>query len=267
MSSPVLRWVGGKRQLRDRILSVIPSYQGSYHEPFIGGATMLMTQTDKQRFASDANAELINFYQQVQSDFEGVFQSFSSFENTEDHYYAIRAWDREPDFLTRCNPVDRAARFLFLNKTCFQGLWRVNNKKGYNNVPYSYPKKINVNVENLSSFSHAVKNVKFTHMDFEQALKNAISGDFVYLDPPYIPISKTASFTGYTINGFDHERLKTACDELTTRGVKFLQSNSDCEMTRELYKTYDLSRVEVKRMVAAKNSSRGDVFELLIKNY
>lgn len=267
VTSP-LRWVGGKRRLLDRILPLVPKYEGSYYEPFVGGGSVMLTQlTTNDVNVNDVNSELINFYVTLRSNCEEVLNVYDTkFKNDEETFYKIRVWDRSSTFAS-IDPILRAARFLYLNKASFQGLWRVNSKKGYHNVPYSRPKSIVLDREKIVEFVNAISNVKFSSMDFEEFLSNVKNSDFAYLDPPYVPISKTSSFTGYTMGGFDHERLRNCCRLLNDRGVKFLLSNSDCEFVRELYREFDITSIDVKRNVAAKKSSRGTVSEVLVKNY
>lgn len=272
--NPIIRWVGGKRKLIHEILRVIPPYDGCYYEPFLGGATVLLTQLNsKQQFANDANDELINFYEQIRLNSLNVVNLLKSFVNDEKNYYEIRAWDREQNFLNKRSQLERAARFFYLNKTSFQGLWRLNAKKGYNNTPWNKSTKLiefdEKHIEHIQNFALAIKNVVFSSVDFSELINNTTENDFVYFDPPYIPISKTASFTGYTKMGFNdcHERLLASCQELTKRGTKFLLSNSDCERTRNLYQEFDIITVDVNRTMSAKNSSRGKITEVIVKNY
>jgi DNA adenine methylase len=263
---PFIRWVGGKRKLLTRINALIPAFTGRFCEPFVGGGAIALSRVKDHVIAGDANAELINFYVQVQEDHEGVYREYKNFVNTPECYYATRAQDRDKDFFVNKTLSQRAARLLFLNIASFQGLWRVNSK-GYHNVPYSTPRSIDVSLDELRVFSEKIKNIEFHYIDFETLVNKLDKNDFVYFDPPYVPMSITASFTGYTIGGFDHHRLKTCCDDLTNKGIKFLLSNSSAALVRKLYTNYDIQEVIVNRTVSAKASSRAPIVELLINNY
>lgn len=264
---PVIRWVGGKRKLLERIVPLFPPFGGTYYEPFVGGGAIMLTQLDHVVKVNDINSELINFYRTIHVDLDTVIETFNTFKNDASSYYEIRSWDRDLDYHEKRSPYERAARFLYINKASFQGLWRVNSKKGYHNVPYSRPKNVSIDRDDLLKFAIATNDISFNCLDYEEFLHEASSDDFIYLDPPYVPISQTSSFTGYTKDGFDHARLKNCCEKLDARGAKFLMSNSDCEITRNLYASFKQETLSVSRNMAAKTSSRGVITELLIRNY
>lgn len=263
----IIRWVGGKTKLLSEIRKHIPQNFSCYYEPFIGGAAVLLDIKPTCSVVSDVNVELVNFYQQIKTNHKKVLDIAQNFQNSEESYYEIRQWDRHDGFLAR-DPIERAARFLFINKTSFQGLWRV-NKRGYHNVPYSFPKSIAFDNSKFENFVEITKNTTFLCCEFKETLKTITVGDFVYFDPPYWPISKTSSFTNYSIGGFtqnDQNSLRDCCIELDKNGIKFLLSNSDCVETRKLYEMFHIETVVVNRSVAAKNSSRGNLTEILVKN-
>jgi len=268
MIEPIIRWVGGKRRLLSQILPHVPDYVGRYHEPFLGGAAMLLTQPHKKAFANDVNHELINFYEQARSHPDDVIALYNSFEFSERSYYEIRSWDRHNDFLNRSR-LERAGRLLFLNRTSFQGMWRVNSKKSYNNSPWGKKKTLPpIHAGMFDEFVLQTKNVEFSSLDFERALEKVEPNDFVYLDPPYVPVTATAGFTSYALNGFDdHEKLRNVCVDLDSRGIKFILSNSDCQKVRDLYERFNVIMVDVTRVIAAKRSSRGKTTEVLVKNF
>lgn len=264
---PVLRWVGGKTKLLSQLLAFVPEFDGTLFEPFVGGGAFFLSHMAKARLdcqirASDTNRELVLFYEQVRDNVQQVLNVLSSFQNTKECYAQVRSWDRATDFSLRAS-CERAARFYFLNKTSFQGLWRV-NLHGYHNVPYVRQQR-DITGQELIEFSRSLQRVTFNTCDFGDAVTTARPGDFVYFDPPYI-----SNFVDYTMDRFkmqEQQRLRDVCVQLTSRGVKFMQSNSDTEITRELYKDFHIGVVTTKRLIAAKASSRKTVSELVIMNY
>ncbi len=271
---PVLKWVGGKRQLLNEIIPLIPSSFTTYVEPFIGGGAVLFELQPKKAIINDYNGELINVYKVIMNNPEELIKEleFHRDHNTAEHFYAVREYDRDLDFFTQMTDIQKAARIIYLNKTCYNGLYRVNSA-GQFNSPYGKYKNPNiVNELLIKAMSKYFNNNKITIMngDFKESLKGLRKGAFVYLDPPYMPISSSSSFTGYTQNGFDADKqieLKKACDSLNEKGIKFLQSNSDCEFIRELYKDYSIKTVKAKRSINSKGNSRGEINEVLIYNY
>lgn len=270
---PFVKWVGGKRQLLSDIIPRIPSEVGHYFEPFIGGGAVFWALkgrggVDKYTI-NDFNLELSNLYEMVRDNPEELIESLKGHENTEKYFYAIRALDREASFES-LSALERASRFVYLNKTGFNGLYRV-NAKGQHNVPYGRYKNPNIVDEpNIKSCSKALEGVSILTGDFE-AIKPGLTKDsFVYLDPPYVPLSATSSFTGYTKDGFCVEeqlRLKEFCDYISDTGGKFLLSNSSAELVKDLYKGYLIEEVHASRAINSRGSGRGKVVELLISNY
>lgn len=272
--SPVLKWVGGKRQLLNDIIPVIPKNFSTYVEPFIGGGAVLFELQPKKAIINDFNSELINVYTVIRDYPEELIKElqFHKDNNTSEHFYAVREYDRKPEFFSQMTPVQKAARVIYLNKTCYNGLYRVNSA-GQFNSPYGKYK--NPNIVNETSIRAMSKyfnenNIVIKNEDFKEALKGLRRGAFVYLDPPYMPISSSSSFTGYTENGFNEDKqreLKELCDKLDKKGIKFLQSNSDCEFIRELYSGYRIKTIKAKRAINSKGNSRGEINEVLIYNY
>ena len=265
---PVLKWVGGKRQLLDQILPLIPE-SSTYVEPFVGGGAVLLAKQPENAIINDYNSELINVYECVRDHTDELLDLLHSHaeKNSSDYFYSIRAQDREANFKER-SPVQRAARIIYLNKTCFNGLYRVNSA-GQFNSPYG--RYNNPAIENRPAIRALAKylsgNIKILCGDYELALQNLDKDSFVYLDPPYMPISSSASFTGYTEGGFDYNeqlRLKNNCDKLASQGIKFLESNSDCEEIRELYKDYKIISVSANRSINSRADRRGAIKEVLI---
>lgn len=270
--SPMLKWVGGKRQLLSEIVPMIDDKCSTYVEPFIGGGAVLFSMQPKKAIINDYNHELINVYKTVRDNLDELLELLKHHEanNSSDYYYEIRALDREAGF-KRMSEVEKAARIIYLNKTCYNGLYRVNSS-GQFNSPYGRYKKPNiVNEAILRAISNYFNNNDITILngDYREAIKNLDRDSFIYLDPPYMPISTSSSFTGYTEGGFGYSsqiQLKEECDKLTRQGIRFVQSNSDCEVIRELYKDYKIKTVKAKRSINSVAVKRGEINEVLIYN-
>lgn len=270
--TPFVKWVGGKRQLIGELTKRLPASFERYCEPFIGGGALmwsLVARDGLKVFISDSNAELINLYRVVRDTPDLLLETLGVHENTEQYYYDIRLMDRDGriDGLSR---VERASRFLYLNKAGYNGLYRV-NKQGQNNVPFGRYKTLNLaNAENIYRCSSALQNTKIRCGEFDSIANMVREGDFVYLDPPYAPLTATASFTGYTAKGFDADmqrRLKVFCDGLNAKGVKFMLSNSSASLIYDLYADYTICEVGARRSVNSDGGNRGKVVELLVRNY
>ncbi|WP_434334366.1 Dam family site-specific DNA-(adenine-N6)-methyltransferase [Mycoplasma capricolum subsp. capricolum] len=269
----VVKWVGGKKQIQDTIINLIPKQFNNYIEPFIGGAAILFALQPKNAIINDLNTELINVYNVIK---EEPFKLICLLEthkknHSEEYFYQIRNLDRAKQY-NKLSNVKKASRIIYLNKTCFNGLYRV-NKDGYFNTPfgrYKNPSILNKqNILNVSKYLNE-NNIQILNKDYKEILELAKPGDFIYLDPPYMPISQSSSFTSYTQDGFDIQQqieLKEQCDLLTKKGIKFLLSNSDCHFIRELYKDYEILVVKAKRAINSKAEKRGHINELLISNY
>lgn len=270
---PFLKWAGGKRQLAATIREFVPRHYNLYFEPFVGAAAVLFDLQPSTALINDANEELINCYRVVQKFPEKLIVHARQHPNTKKHFYELRSLDRKPDF-SELSELERASRLLFLNKTCFNGLFRVNSR-GHFNVPYSKysnPRIVDeVAIRAVSRYFNSSK-IQMSSEDFEEALSGAGRDDFVYLDPPYDPVSDTSSFTGYNLPSFDRDeqrRLKRVCDELTRRGCKVLLSNSPTPFIRDLYRNerrYTIVEVKANRNINSKGTGRGKVKELLIFN-
>ena len=267
--APILKWVGGKRQLLNDILPLIQS-KGTYIEPFLGGGAVLFAYLPKKAIVNDYNSELMNVYQVVKSYPEQLIQMLQIHHdnNSEDYYYNIREIDRTEQY-KKISSIEKAARIIYLNKTCYNGLYRVNSS-GYFNSPYGKYKNPNiVNAQIIRAMSKYFNENDITLLqgDYKEVLKKVKKGSFVYLDPPYMPISRSSNFTGYTENGFGYEQqeeLKKECDKLREKGIRFIQSNSDCLEIRELYKEYTIKTVQAKRVINSKSAKRGEINEVLI---
>ena len=266
---PFLKWAGGKSQLVKELLVRVPKSIDRYFEPMVGGGALFFSLRPERAFLSDTNPELINCYRVIRDDVQALIGNLSKHIYDKDYYYGIRNIDRRPEF-ANWNAVDRAARTIFLNKSCFNGLYRVNSK-GQFNVPfgrYSNPKLLDQ--ENLLLCSEALQGVDLSEGSFEERLAEASEGDFVYFDPPYAPRSETSNFTSYTEAGFGtdmQEKLRDTCLDLDKRGVKFMVSNSDTPIARELYQGFSVVTVEASRSINSKADGRGKINELIISNY
>lgn len=279
--TPFLKWAGGKRSLINQILSHVPEDLDKYYEPFLGAGSLLFSlPRDLPKFVSDFNSELISVYTAIRDDVDGVLKELRKLSNNKETYLEIRSWDRSSRFAQR-TAASRAARFIFLNKCGYNGLYRVNSLGQYN-VPYGNPKNVDFiaesNLRAVSDFLNAkdkrgVFNTRITSGDYREIVRNASGyGSLVYFDPPYHPTSATSNFTSYSSNGFDENNQIELRDEivrLTEAGVRVLHSNSDTEFIRRLFKEkiFTLNEVTVRRAIAAKSSSRGVITELLIDNF
>ncbi|MFO0566189.1 MAG: DNA adenine methylase [Polyangiaceae bacterium] len=261
---PVLKWAGGKKQLLPQILRRLPAEIETYYEPFVGGGAVFFALAREERFRraviGDRNPDLIAVYRAIQEDVEGVIRVLRRFRHTESEYYRIRA-------LAPRKLVERAARTIYLNKTGYNGLYRV-NRAGEFNVPFGRYKSPNICDErNLRAASSALAQVEIVVADFEEVCARAASGDAVYLDPPYVPLSKTSNFTAYDRHPFgapEHARLARVFGALQKRGVHALLSNSDTPETRALYREFSLRRVPVARPINCRADARGTIHEILV---
>jgi DNA adenine methylase len=278
---PFLKWAGGKRALLPEILPRVPEFNGRYIEPFLGaGAVMFAMPAATSKIVNDFNADLVEVYQMIRDFPEEIIRNLRRHRNTKEHFLAVRSWDRENDFIGR-DPIERAARFIFLNRTCFNGLYRVNSK-GQFNVPfgnYAAPDLVLMKtIHDASSFlnstnSEGSPNVEISSGDFREATSKARVGDFVYLDPPYDPVSATSSFVSYQQDGFgraDQVALRNEVLRLSELNVPVLLSNSDTSFIRELYadsSAFQIEQVTVSRAIGASSASRTKVGELLVNNF
>jgi DNA adenine methylase len=261
---PFLKWVGGKTSLLSVLLDHVPAQFGRYHEPFVGGGALFFALAPRRACLSDSNAELIHAYTMVRDRAAAVLDALSLHVYERGHFEAVRA--RDPLSL---GAAERAARFIYLNKTCFNGLWRV-NRAGRFNVPFGrYRNPLFCDRDTLERASAVLRAADLSCARFELSLERARPGDFVYLDPPYDPVSKTANFTSYTPDAFtwdDQQRLAEACMHLDRRGVAFLLSNSATPRIRKLYRGFEQHVVRAPRHISCKADGRGAVDEVLVSN-
>jgi DNA adenine methylase len=271
LPKPFLKWAGGKRQLLPVLREHLPPGFNRYYEPFIGAGALLFDLQPRQAVINDLNQDLITCYRVLRQQPQALIERLREHRNDKAHFYHIRALDREPEYSLRCE-IERAARMIYLNKTCFNGLFRV-NRKGHFNAPFGHYSNPNiVNAEGLQAVHRYLSrsHIQIHSTDFEEAVRGARRGDFVYFDPPYDPLSETASFTHYQPTGFsraEQERLLCVVQELTRRGCRVMLSNSATDYIRSLYRDFQVIRVSAPRMINAVGSKRGKIDELLITNY
>lgn len=271
--APFVKWAGGKRQLIPQIRERMPEKYNDYYEPFVGGGAVIFDLLPANALINDINKALINTYRTICNELDAFLKEVNRLDNDmwEDgkkYYYSIR--EHYNDKLMRSEyDVELAALFVFINKHCFNGLYRVNGK-GLFNVPYNNSRRVSVDEDVIIATSEYLRGVTIIDGDFEQACKNAKKGDFVFIDSPYAPLNPT-SFESYTKEGFDiesHKRLAKLYDELTARGCYCMLTNHNTELINELYgnKDYKIDVVSVKRMINSDASNRvGE--EVIICNY
>ncbi len=250
---PFTKWTGGKRQLLGELRSYMPETYGRYFEPFVGGGALFFDLAPEQAVINDFNEELINAYRQIKNNPAELINLLIKHKenNSKDYYLALRSADRDGR-ISRMTGVERAARILYMLRVDFNGLYRVNSKNQFN-VPYGrYKNPKIVDVDLLYQISEYLNenDIEILQTDFAEAVKDAQTGDFVYFDPPYIPLNETSSFTSYTHEGFSYEeqiRLRNTFKELTERGVYAMLSNSSSPLVEELYKDFNIYFVEAQR--------------------
>ncbi len=274
---PFVKWVGGKRQLLQQFkkLGLYPPEsfdpeKGTYFEPFVGGGAVFFDLLPETAFLSDMNADLVTTYNVIKNDVEKLIISLRKHEYSKEYFLKMRSKDPK-----KMSDVGIASRFIYLNRTAFNGMYRVNSK-GEFNVPFGkYSNPIICDVVNLRKASKALKHVTIQHQDYKSVLNKAKKGDFVYFDPPYQPISKTAAFTSYTSSGFGEKEqieLRDTYQELHKRGCFVMLSNSDALFINKIYselKEYGIkiNKVQAGRAINSKASGRGKICEVLVTNY
>ncbi|VPR82670.1 modification methylase [Streptococcus pneumoniae] len=270
---PFTKWTGGKRQLLPVIRELIPKTYNRYFEPFVGGGALFFDLAPKDAVINDFNAELINCYQQIKDNPQELIEILKVHQeyNSKEYYLDLRSADRD-ERIDMMSEVQRAARILYMLRVNFNGLYRVNSKNQFN-VPYGrYKNPKIVDEELISAISVYINNnqLEIKVGDFEKAIVDVRTGDFVYFDPPYIPLSETSTFTSYTHEGFsfaDQVRLRDAFKRLSDTGAYVMLSNSSSALVEELYKDFNIHYVEATRTNGAKSSSRGKISEIIVTNY
>lgn len=270
---PFTKWTGGKRQLLPVIRELMPKTYNRYFEPFVGGGALFFDLAPKDAVINDFNAELINCYQQIKDNPQELIEILKVHQeyNSKEYYLNLRSADRD-ERIDMMSEVQRAARILYMLRVNFNGLYRVNSKNQFN-VPYGrYKNPKIVDEELISAISVYINNnqLEIKVGDFEKAIVDVRTGDFVYFDPPYIPLSETSAFTSYTHEGFsfaDQVRLRDAFKRLSDTGAYVMLSNSSSALVEELYKDFNIHYVEATRTNGAKSSSRGKISEIIVTNY
>lgn len=273
-AKPFVKWAGGKRSIIEKLISLVPDDYKTYYEPFVGGGAMLYELQPKKAVINDYNTELMNVYECIKDEnkFANMCNELNKHEtkHSEEYYYEIRDLDRDKKRFNKLADYKRAARTIYLNKACFNGLYRVNSKNEFN-VPSGKKKKVNTYDGPNLGIIHCLLNfndIKLLSTDFEEAVKKAKKGDFIYFDPPYD--SDTSTFTSYTENGFSKEeqiRLAELFKELDKRGCYVMLSNYNTKLIKELYKDFNFNYVKAQRNIGANSKNRGKVEEVIITNY
>lgn len=268
---PILKWAGGKRQLLPKLLPIVPTSYNRYYEPFIGAGALLFALQPSKAVINDANTELMNVYQVIKTSPDALIDILKEYEekHNKEFYYHIRNIDRDIKAFEKTSDIEKAARTIYLNRTCYNGLYRV-NKSGFFNTPIGRNTSVQiVNKEGILRINKYLNESKIRMMntDYKKALATAKEGDLVFLDPPYFPTNRD-SFLRYDANPFNEAeqiRLKKQCDRLRDKGVMFIETNSDCEEIRELYSEYNQIQVDVRRSINANADHRRGT-ELIITN-
>jgi DNA adenine methylase len=262
-AEPFIKWAGGKQALVPQLIPHFPKSFKRYIEPFIGGGAVFFALKHAEAIISDQNEWLIDTYEAIRDDWMAVVEKLERLPNTKSDFLRIRAIDPK-----QLDSYTRAAHFVYLNKTCFRGLFRV-NRKGQFNVPYGAYDRRYFDPNNFAAVSRALAKTTILRGDYEGAVIGAEEGDFIYFDPPYYKLGGYSDFNRYTAGQFrekDQVRLAALCNELTDRGVKWALSNSDTPFIRELYKRYRMVQVNARREINL-NSQDRDVAELLVLSF
>ena len=270
--SPILKWAGGKRQLLPQIMPLIPKDINTYYEPFLGAGAVLFELQPKKAIVNDTNAELINVYEVIRDNPTQLIERLKEYErkHEESFYYKIRNVDRDVETFKTWSKLEKATRTIYLNRTCYNGLYRV-NKSGFFNTPIGRNSSIQiVNEKGILAISDYINasEITFLNTDYKEAIKGIKKKDFVFFDPPYFPTNKD-SFLRYDSSYFGEEaqkELKKTCDKLKNRGIRFIETNSNCQEIQELYSDYTQIEVDVRRCINAKADGRRGK-EIIICNF
>lgn len=262
-AKPFIKWAGGKQALVHSLVSHFPRSFSKFYEPFLGGGSVLLASSPKQAVVGDSNEWLVDTYQAIRDDWQQVANLLDTYPNTRDDFLRIRGVDP-----TSLDLFSRAAQFIYLNKTCFRGLFRV-NRKGRFNVPYGEYQRPYYDPVNLEKAASVLRHVEFRKGDFELALYDISSSDFAYIDPPYYKLGGYSDFNRYTQSQFhenDHIRLAALCRELDARGVQWAVSNSDTQFVRTLFSGFHITEIKNRREINLRSQER-DIVELLVTNF
>jgi DNA adenine methylase len=266
---PFLKWVGGKTQLLPELAKRIPSNFSRYFEPFIGGGALFFHLLPEKAVLIDINKELTNTYKVIKEQIEELIADCQQHIYDKDYYYQIRNIDRTEEYKS-WSDVKRASRLIYLNKTCFNGLYRVNSKGEFNTPMGRYKNPKIVDETNLRACSQALQKTEIITSSFLEVEERINPNDFVYFDPPYAPLTVTSNFTGYSQDGFDREMqvsLRDLCDRLNAKNIQFMVSNSNAPLILDLYSNYKIEFVYANRAINSKGNKRGKIIEVIITNY
>lgn len=273
---PLLKWAGGKRHIAHEVSSRFPEdwRSGTYFEPFIGGGALFLYLNPRRAVLGDINAHLVKFYIDVRDAPETLVAKISQiaerFDGLDEEGKKTFFYELRDQFNATKTSTEHSALMYCLNKLCFNGLYRENSKGAFN-VPFGKKTRFpEFDVQNFLDVSAALQEVEILQSDFEETVSSAVAGDFVYFDPPYIPVDATSNFTAYSSSGFgpiEQKRLATLMFQLAERGIKAVLSNSATPITEETFKGLQQEIISAPRMVSAKSSGRGEVQELLIRNF
>ena len=269
MGKPFLKWVGGKRALVPEIRRYMPARFNRYFEPFMGGAALFFDTAPDKAYLSDVNDELVNCYHMVKEKPEALIAALEAHYYDKDYFYHIRDLDRDLVVFSQLSDIERAARLLFLNRAGFNGMYRV-NRKGQFNVPFGrYVSPDLVKADAIRQASILLQKAHITHAPFTEMVDKATKGDFVYFDPPYVPLSQTANFTSYAQDDFtiaDQQALADSCVRLNEKGVRFIASNSYHDVVKDLYQEFEIIELKARRAINSRANKRQAVSEVLIFN-
>ncbi|MBT5954292.1 DNA adenine methylase [bacterium] len=269
MAKPFLKWAGGKRQLSEALCHFKPATFSNYFEPFLGGGAFFFQLLPETAYLSDINHDLITTYTVVKNNVSELIQELSSFSYSEETYYKIRNQDRLSSY-SQFTDLQKAARFIYLNKTCYNGLYRVNLDNQINTPFGHYKNPLICDQKNLIAVSKKLQHVQLDIQPFQSTLKHVQKNDFIYLDPPYDPVSKTSNFTGYAKDKFGKDEqiaLKNYCDAIDKKNAFFMVSNSSTDFIKDIYKDYTINTIKANRSINSNAKKRGPVDEVLITNY
>ena len=268
-AKPFVKWVGGKTQLLSELTARIPDNFSRYFEPFVGGGALFFYLQPEQSILIDINEELTNTYRVIKEKTEELIAALKQHTYEKDYYYRVRNIDRTNEY-KNWSDVQRASRLIYLNKSCFNGLYRVNSKGEFNTPFGRYKNPKIVDEANLRAASIALQKAQIITGSFLEVESMINRDDFVYFDPPYAPLNATSNFTGYSQEGFDgelQEELRNLCDRLNQRGIRFMVSNSSAPLILDLYQNYQIDFVYATRAINSKGHKRGKIPEVIVSNY
>ena len=268
-AKPFVKWVGGKTQLLPELASRMPNRFSRYFEPFIGGGALFFYLQPEKSTLIDINEELTNTYTVIKYKIDELITDLKRHVYEKEYYYQIRNVDRTDEYKL-WSDVRRASRLIYLNKCCFNGLYRVNSKGEFNTPIGRYKNPKILDRSNLRFCSQALQKAEIINGSFLEVESRVKKNDFVYFDPPYAPLNATSNFTGYSKKGFDGEmqlKLKALCDRLDRKGIRFMVSNSNAQLILDLYQDYKIEFVYAARAINSKANKRGKIPEVIVTNY